>query len=194
MSHDLIKYYPLDKMAMPMPEIIERIRNIEDFTAGTAGETRFEIEERRITRKARRLDSHFHQLRRPSYEQGLALAKLLDKAARMRLVHGDLHPKNVYHHDDRVVIYDWEPSLVQIVDQRPCTITTKPFEHPADRATNRTTTKTDMLCYIAILSGWNARRAEQFLETFLLSHETTRVDFASVFHFFQKKVNHYVYP
>jgi len=138
-------------------EYIHRIELIQSVSILLNNPVCFVMAKDGVIRRSRKLDKSFTPLKywsswqqkRRTLEQ---LAIQIDTAHAHALYHGDLHPKNILYNEERVVVVDWEPSSMQVVNALATLKYTYPFAHPQDRREGRFTQLTDYLCLIRLIT------------------------------------------
>ena len=85
----------------------------------------------------------------------LAIAEMLDRAFRIGLVHGDIHWKNIVDPAYPTLV-DWEPSLLQTTGGAPRLMVTYPWIDHVDRAAGKVTIRTDLMCFVGLLTAKNS--------------------------------------
>ena len=125
------------------PSLIEeRIKNIEIVTHGLVFFKKFGSQIIRYTRilKARKIDRFIESEEFSEIEETIAFSHSLG------LVHGDINWKNIVYDGDKLTLVDWEPSLKQVIMNRPSLMYTSPNIHPEDLKFDTLTERTDLLC------------------------------------------------
>lgn len=155
MMHFLSKTYPCAYLLASLQEIAERCALITALTQATPAPVSFHWQGDCLVRETVRLPSVYRHVRLPlSHAQGWALAMQLELAYAQGLVHGDLHPKNLFYCHQQptmLVISDWEPALQQIRQGRPTLMATPPYVHPDDNVSQKLSYKTDCLCFARLV-------------------------------------------
>lgn len=123
-----------------------RVALIERFTRKLPYPTRFCDEGEQLVRGMKIVPGVVKKLDPADPVQLRQLAALVDRMHRAGIVHGDLHPKNLFWDGHRVVIADFEPSLLQLRGYRPSLMATAPFIHPDDASARRLSRLTDLMC------------------------------------------------
>ena len=144
------KSYERSNLLISDRELGHRIRLIEKVTSTTAYQTKFERTRTAITRTIPRGPSV-----RPSSDtispDALAdVAKTLDQALCVGLVHGDIHWKNIIDSIQPTLV-DWEPSLDQIKLGRQTLMVTYPWIDVFDRANGSVSVRTDLMCFARLI-------------------------------------------
>ncbi len=129
-----------------------RVALIERFTRQLPYPTRFRDEGEWLVRcmKAVRPASRLDPADPLQLEQ---LDKLVKRMHQAGIVHGDLHAKNLFWDGQRVVIADFEPSLLQLRGWRSSLMGTAPFIHPMDARARRLSRLTDLMCLVRLRHG-----------------------------------------
>jgi hypothetical protein len=165
------KVYVLDDLLINHLQLKDRCTKIELFTLDSQSPTKFERCGRFLTRRSLKIRSN--PSARPTIDLNL-LASQLDKAHKIGLVHGDIHPKNIV---PAVGCIDWEPSLYQEIRGRAALMCTHPWIDRDDAAEKRVTLRTDILCFTRLALGGTSH----FLKT-------------SNWHFFKKSATEHKLP
>ncbi len=141
----------------------------------------FVLEKDGVIRRSRKLDKSYTPLQRwtSRLQKRLALEQLamqIDTAHTHALYHGDLHPKNILSNGERVVVVDWEPSSMQVVNAVATLKCTYPFVHPQDRREGRFSKLTDYLCLIRLITKKAYEQCLQICDEWTVNQPEKGVD------------------
>ena len=81
------------------------------------------------------------------------------------LTHGDVHAKNIWWDGKEAVLLDFEPSLLQLIGERPCLMGTAPRIHKLDRQQLRLSVLTDQLAFVMWAYKLDLKKATALLES-----------------------------
>jgi hypothetical protein len=126
----------------------QRVRAIEQLTKEHPYPVRFRECGATLIRSTAKLPFGSKKIRTPNSDQIKAIASQLVQMNAERLVHGDVHAKNIWCDGDRVILMDLEPSLLQLMGGRPCLMGTYPRIHTVDRRRNQLSALTDKLGFV----------------------------------------------
>jgi serine/threonine protein kinase len=131
------------------PDWEHRVRCIEACTKSWAYPTRFTDDGTWLIRAMKKLPKGSRKIDRPTIEQSQQLADQLQQLHAHGVIHGDVVAKNIHWDGQLVTLIDLEPSLTQLIGQRPCLMGTPPYIHPDDVQQRRLTERTDRLGWLA---------------------------------------------
>ncbi len=83
------------------------------------------------------------------------LADYFDLCYSRKLVHGDLHKKNLISDGNNIFVIDWEPSLRQIILNKNTLMFTAPWIDPIDLKNKELTHNTDLMCFLKLINNIN---------------------------------------
>ena len=150
------KEYTRYSLLISDSELERRISLIEKLTSKTAYSTKYQITHRTLTRIIPKGPKSHLPLSVGSPKTFVGIAKFLDKASSLGLVHGDIHWKNIIDASQPTLV-DWEPCLYQIKSGRPTLMVTYPWIDPIDRLENNISIRTDLMCFFRLLTHQKRR-------------------------------------
>lgn len=151
------KTYKKEDLLCPWDGVLDRIKRIEKFSSKFPVETRFTIVRDTITRESTKSPGFPANYGELNYRQKSSMAKSLDSAYSLGLVHGDINKKNVIFTSNICHILDWEPSLFQIRRGRPSWMVTNPWVDKTDLMNRKIGPNTDFLGFWNFLENPGAK-------------------------------------
>jgi len=177
-----IKTYPLTSLVCSIQEIELRLTQIKKYiNIGFS----FNIDSKYLT-----LNFEYIKSGRPfSILDFNLLGKYLDYIHSENMFHGDIHYRNLMIKDDRIVLIDWEPCFIQIINGKKIIKSHSKGIHPLDKKNKNISKFTDKKGYLNLLKDFlNIREEQNFPKNFLINHKCEDIFGFMTSHFSEKKV------
>lgn len=145
----ITKEYFIDNLISCNTDLNERFEKVQNLTNN---QNFFSIKEDKVIRYSKKIKGNTIKSR-PGIEQLVELAKFLDNCFSEKLVHGDIHNKNIILQENKLYLIDWEPSLRQIFLNKNVLMYTAPWIDPEDKQNKELTPRTDLLCFHKLISA-----------------------------------------
>ena len=143
----------------------QRVRAIEQLTKEHPYPVRFRESGDTLIRSTAKLPLWSKKIRSPNSEQIKAIASQLALMNAERLVHGDVHAKNIWCDGNRAILMDLEPSLLQLMGRRACLMGTYPRIHTVDRRRTQLSALTDKLGFVMWAYDLDLKNAALLVES-----------------------------
>lgn len=140
-----------------------RVKLIERWTLAKPNPVKFDVVGNRLMRRMKLLSSDAQcSIKKPNRVQIVDLALQLDDCHAIGLIHGDINAKNIGWDQDRLVVLDWEPSLVQRVGESARLMGTPPAIHPMDIKAFTLSAKSDRMAFWIWAQGFQPLEAARW--------------------------------
>lgn len=147
------KKYPIQHLCQDLSSILERCEKINHYFKEKQNIPYFVIENGFITRQAIKIQHKNKKINKNQYQ---LLKKEVELIHSFGLTHGDINFNNILNiNEETISLIDFEPSLIQIKNNRTTLMYTPGWISPIDLSKKQITELTDQFCLNKIFTLLN---------------------------------------
>jgi len=175
----------------PIEKIEQRVKKIEELSVllQSVPKTVFYFESDALLMKQQRIAKIKKEFSESLKIAFYNLAKDLDTLTQFNIVHWDLCPKNILFDGTQCWLIDWEPSFLQLRNNRKCKMITLPYFAPEEINKTELTQLSDKVSFVMSFIKISGNRRMEVQEILNCQELARKLNFEELFDYYFAETN-----